>query len=618
MAQNTSLPVFAQVLVFLAAAVVAVPVFQWLRLGSILGYLAAGMVIGPQALGLFSDADGVMHVAELGIVLFLFLIGLELNLSRLWAMKRDIFVLGTAQLIFSGLLSMLYPLLVAGRSWQASLIAGLGLALSSTALVMQLLEQRGEVQTPHGQKAFAILLLQDLAVVPLLALVALLAPAAAAGHSQPVWLVGLEMLGAVATVIVAGRYLLNPLFRILANARAHEIMTAAALLIVIAAATLMTIAGLSPALGAFVAGIMLAESSYRHELEADIEPFRGLLLGLFFMSVGMSVDPGVILQHWPVLLGAVITLTGIKVGVVYGLVRLTGSDHATALRTAFLLPQGGEFGFVLFGTAVAAGVMGTEQATLLVALVTLTMALTPLLSSLVPWLLGGQASRTRHETFDGAKGSVLVIGFGRFGQIVSQMLLPEGVEVTAIDNDVEMVEAAERFGFKVYYGDGGRLDVLRAAGAGGARLICVCIERKEAATRIVEIARTAFPLAQVYVRAFDRVHSLELLDRGAHYQIRETYESAIAFGRAALEGLQLPAERIAEVEQDVRQRDRERFALQQQGGVEAGGDRLITRPVPRPEPLVKPRQKGVALNPDRVAEAENNRIDASGPGEPAG
>jgi monovalent cation:proton antiporter-2 (CPA2) family protein len=588
--------VLQQAAIFLAAAVVAVPIFRKLRLGSILGYLAAGVVIGPRGLGLFTDSESIMHVAELGVVLFLFIIGLELNLSRLWAMRRDIFGLGAAQLVLTGLLAMIYPLLVVGRSWQASLVAGLGLALSSTALVMQLLEERGEVQSPHGQKAFAILLFQDLAVVPLLALVAILSPKS--GESGiPIWLSALKMAGAVVTVILVGRYLLNPFFRVLASSGAREIMTAAALLVVIAAAGLMTYAGLSPALGAFLAGIMLAESSYRHELEADIEPFRGLLLGLFFMSVGMSVDLGVVARFWPLLLGALLTLTMIKVGVIYGLLRLSGGDHATAIRASFVLPQGGEFGFVLFATAVSASVMVPEQATLLVALVTMSMALTPLLVAIAPRLIHEEV-RQREENFDGAKGSVLLVGFGRFGQVVSQMLLPEGVEVTAIDNDLEMIEAAERFGFKVYFGDGARLDVLRAAGAGRARLICVCVDRKETTTHIVEIARSAFPLALVYARAFDRVHALELLAKDVHFQIRETYESAIAFGKAALSGLELAPERIAEVEADMRSRDRERFALQQQGGTLAGRDQLVTRPVPRPEPLVDPKRRGIALNPE--------------------
>lgn len=593
---------FAEPLILLAAAVVAVPIFRFLRLGSILGYLAAGLVIGPHGFKLFTSAGSIMQVAELGIVLFLFLVGLELNVSRLWAMRRDIFVLGTAQVAVTGPIVMLYPLLVVGRSWQSSLVAGLGLALSSTALVMQLLEERAEVQTPHGQKAFAILLLQDLAVVPLLALVAILAPVKSVGGS-PVWQTAARMLCAVSLVVVVGRFLLTPLFRLLARTGAREIMTAAALLVVIAAAALMTFAGLSPALGAFLAGMLLAESSYRHELEADIEPFRGLLLGLFFLSVGMTVEPAVILRAWRLLLGALVALTLVKVGLVYLLVRLTRAGHATSVRTAMLLSQGGEFGFVLYATAVAAGVMTAEHATLLTALVTMSMALTPLLAVLAPRLAGKPVARTREEEIRAVDGGVVLVGFGRFGQVVSQMLLPEGVDVTTIDNDVEMIEAAERFGFRVYYGDGTRIEVLRAAGAEHARLICVCVTPAETATKILEVARAAFPLVPVYVRAYDRVHALELLERHATYQQRETYDSAITFGRDALEALDVGTSRIAEIESEVRERDSERFALQQQGGIQAGRERMFTRPVPRPEPLVNPKRRGVALNPEELSAA---------------
>ncbi|HEX5660568.1 MAG TPA: monovalent cation:proton antiporter-2 (CPA2) family protein, partial [Polyangiales bacterium] len=379
-------PQYIEALVLLGAAVVAVPLFRKLGLGSILGYLVAGLAIGPFGFGLYADSQGAMHIAELGVVLFLFIIGLELNFARLWAMRHDIFVLGSLQVVLTGLLGMLFPLLVVHRPWKAALIAGLGLALSSTALVMQLLEERGEVQQPHGQKAFAILLMQDLAIVPLLALVAALSPGEASSV-EPTWLSAGKMLSAVLAVVLAGRYLLNPLFRVLASAGAHEVMTAAALLVVIAAASLMGLVGLSAALGAFLSGVMLAESSYRHELEADIEPFRSLLLGLFFMSVGMTVDTRLIADNWLLLLEALAAVTTIKVGVVYGLMRLLHNKHEPSIRAALLLGQGGEFGFVLFSTAVAAHVMPPEQATLLVALVTMSMALTPLLVRAAPLLV---------------------------------------------------------------------------------------------------------------------------------------------------------------------------------------------------------------------------------------
>jgi monovalent cation:proton antiporter-2 (CPA2) family protein len=585
-------PQYVEALVLLGAAVVAVPLFRRLGLGSILGYLVAGLAIGPFGLGLYADSQGAMHIAELGVVLFLFIIGLELNVSRLWSMRHDIFVLGTLQVVVTGLLGTLFPLFVVHRPWQAALIAGMGLALSSTALVMQLLEERGEVQHAHGQKAFAILLLQDLAIVPLLALVAALAPGETSAGAGSAWLSAGKMLGAVLTVMLVGRFLLNPLFRLLASAGAHEVMTAAALLVVIAAASLMGLVGLSAALGAFLSGVMLAESSYRHELEADIEPFRSLLLGLFFMSVGMTVDTRLIADNWVLLLAALATVTTVKVSVVYGLMRALRNKHAPSMRAALLLGQGGEFGFVLFSTAVAARVMAPEQATLLVALVTMSMALTPVLVRLSPLLAREQAQDEPTEDFDGAHGSVLMVGFGRFGQLACQMLLPLGFDVTIIDNDVEMMEAGSRFGFKLYYGDGTRLDVLRAAGAGQARLICICVDKPASATAIVRMCRSAFPLAQLYVRAFDRIHAMELLEAGVHFQMRETLESALAFGRAALLELGIAQERVEEVEEAVRLRDKERFVLQQQ----ARRDGRDPASLPRPEPFTLPARAAKALN----------------------
>jgi monovalent cation:proton antiporter-2 (CPA2) family protein len=593
-------PQYIEALVLLGAAVVAVPLFRKLGLGSILGYLVAGLAIGPFGLGLYADSQGAMHIAELGVVLFLFIIGLELNFSRLWSMRHDIFVLGTLQVVLTGLLGMLFPLLVVHRPWKAALIAGLGLALSSTALVMQLLEERGEVQQPHGQKAFAILLLQDLAIVPLLALVAALSPGEMAS-AEPGWQVAGKMVGAVLAVVLVGRFLLNPLFRVLASAGAHEVMTAAALLVVIAAASLMGLVGLSSALGAFLSGVMLAESSYRHELEADIEPFRSLLLGLFFMSVGMTVDTRLIAENWLLLLEALLALTTIKVGVVYGLMRLLHNRHEPSIRAALLLGQGGEFAFVLFSTAVAAHVMPPEQATLLVALVTMSMALTPLLVRMGPLFVRNKPSDEPEQNYDGAHGSVLVVGFGRFGQLACQMLMPLGFDVTIIDNDVEMIEAGSRFGFNLYYGDGTRLDVLRAAGAGEARVVCICVDRPVAATAIARLVRNAFPLAQVYVRSFDRIHAMELLDEGVHFQMRETLESAIAFGRAALGELGIAQERVEEVEDAVRQRDRELFTLQQQ----ARSDGRDLASVPRPEPFTLPVRAAKTLNAVSEVEGES-------------
>ncbi|CAA9240901.1 MAG: Inner membrane protein, KefB/KefC family [uncultured Acetobacteraceae bacterium] len=575
-------------IVFLAAAVVAVPLAKRLGLGSVLGYLAAGIAVGPFALGLLGEAERVRGVAELGVVLLLFVIGLELNLSRLWEMRRSIFGLGTAQVLVSGAVITMYPYFVAGRELSASIVAGLGLALSSTALAMQLLEERGELEAPHGRTAFAVLLLQDLAIVPLLALVAFLSPQAQAGTESP-WLGVLAVLGAVGAVVVAGRYLLNPVFRVLARFGTTETMTAAALLVVLGAAALMALAGLSMAMGAFLAGVLLAESNYRHELEADIEPFRGLLLGLFFVSVGMSVDIGLVLSNWAALLVAVSVLVVIKASALYGLARLFGHDHDTALRTGLTLAQGGEFGFVLYSAAAAAGVMAPDHANLLVAIVTLSMALTPLTVRLGQTLLCGDRRPEPEEDFSDARGSVLVIGFGRFGQLASQVFLARGLRLTIIDNDVEMIEAAARFGSRVYYGDGTRLDVLRSAGAGRVRLIAVCIDGVAATNKVVDVVREAFPDTPCFARSYDRRHSLDLIRRGVTAEVRETLGSALSFGREVLVGLGATREEAGRLVADVERRDRERLEMQIEGGLYAGLEQLRVRP----EPLTPPAPRRV-------------------------
>ena len=586
---------FAGALVLLGAAVIAVPLSKRLGLGSVLGYLVAGIVIGPQVIGLFPHPDDILHVSELGVVLLLFVIGLELKPSRLWGMRKDIFGLGAGQVVLSGLGIMLYPLLVLGWSWQASLVAGFGLALSSTTLAMQILEERGDTQAAYGRRTFAVLLFQDLAFIPILALVPLLAPQPA-GMTEPVWLIAGKIVGALAVVIIAGRYLMNPLFRVLARAGAREIMTAAALFIVLAAASAMVIAGLSMAMGAFLAGVLLAESRYRHQLEADIEPFRGILLGLFFIAVGMTIDLGVIATYWAQLLIGVAQLLLVKTLIVYGLMRLSGSDHNDAIAGSMVIPQGGEFGFVLYAAAAAAGILTLTQSSELISAVVLSMAATPLLVRLVPYLQHGQDTGEIVEDFSDAGGTALIIGFGRFGQVVSQLLLARGIDVTTIDNDVEMIESAAGFGFKVYYGDGRRIDVLRAAGAESAQLIAICTDGRDTTSRIAELVGESFPEALIGVRSFDRAHSLDLLSRNIDFEVRETFDSAIAFGRSALEALGVSHHDAVEIENDVRARDLERLQLQQTGDIGAGVDKLrIT-----PEPLIPPKQEPTRLNPDAV------------------
>ena len=588
------------IVAFLAAAVIFVPLFKRLGLGAVLGYLAAGVLLGPAVIGITDNPEQILSFAELGVVFLLFLIGLELNTSRLWAMRRDIFGLGLMQVAVCGLALMLYPMFVLGRPWEGALVAGLGLALSSTALVMQIIEERGSMRLPYGQKTFAILLMQDLAIVPLLLIVSLLAPAQEEMTGGEMALDIIVALGAVAGVIAVGAYLLSPFFRLLARFGGREIMTAAALLVVLAAGLTLTAAGLSMAMGAFLAGVLLAESNYRRELEADIEPFRGLLLGLFFISVGMSVELHVIVDNWLVLVTGVVTLLVLKTGLIYALVRIFGGDHPTAVKTGLLLSQGGEFGFVLFSAAALSGVIAAEDASLLIAAVIVSMATTPLLVNFVaPLLIRARPSEAPEEDFEGAGGEVLIIGFGRFGQLVSQMLLAGGHTPTLLDNDAERVTEARRFGTRVYYGDGRRLDLLRAAGADRARLIAVCTSPPAETTHIVELLKAEFPQASVYARAFDRRHALTLFDKEVDYQRRETFDSALRFGRDALVALGLTADQAKGAEVVVRRRDRERLELQRLEGL-VEGHRKWASVTPEPFDLEHEARRGE--EPVEVAE----------------
>jgi glutathione-regulated potassium-efflux system protein KefB len=597
------LGILVQILVLLAAAVITAPLARRFGLSAIVGYLAAGVAIGPWGLQVFHEPETVRNIAEFGVVLLLFVIGLELKLSRLFAMRRAIFGLGAAQLaVTAGVLGAL-AMPTFGMRWQGATVAGIALAMSATAIALQILDERGHLQTDYGQRAFAVLLFQDIAVVPLLALLPLLAPFHvdngdfADGVRATV--IGAITIGAL---VIAGRYLLNPFFRLLANTGAREAMTAAALLVVLGAAVGMRFAGMSMALGAFLAGLLLAESNFRHQLEADIEPFRGLLLALFFMSIGMSIDLGVVLQYLGLLVIGALVVTALKAGIVGLLYNATCPERADALRAGAVLTPAGEFAFVLLPLGQSIGVLTPAQASLLAGLAAITMLIGPPFAAASERMLSRYRTREEHEPddFSDARGSVLIVGFGRFGQIVSQAFLAHGVDVTTIDNDVEMIQSAGRFGFKVYYGDGTRLDVLRAAGAARARLIAVCIDDRDAATRIVEIVKAEFPFARVYARSYDRRHTLELLAKGVDFEMRETIESALVFSGEALRTLGVSEEDAQAAIDDIRSRDKERLALQQAGGMYAGLD-VLHRPRVEPEPLTGPRREGRALN----AEAED-------------
>ena len=600
-------PFFIDAIVLLAGAVITAPLFKRIGLGTVLGYLAAGVIIGP-IIGFIREPEDILHFAELGVVMLLFIIGLELKPSRLWAMRYDIFGLGTLQVILCGLaLSLVGGLLLdtVGRA----IILGFGLALSSTAFALQVLEEAGETNTAHGRRAFAILLLQDMAIVPLLALVPLFSRQGEAGLGWGQFGAG---LAAIAVLVLAGRYLLNPLFRVIAKAGAREVMIAAALLVVFGAAMLMQLAGMSMALGAFLAGVLLAESSFRHEIEANIEPFRGLLLGLFFMAIGMSLDLRVLLDYWYVILAAVPVAMAIKSVLIYIACRLFRSPHAVAIRVAAVLPQHGEFGFVLFSAALSMGVIDRQLSSILIAIVILSMILTPFSVRLGERLLERTKDEEEpEEDFEDAGSPVLMIGFSRVGQVASQALLASGIEMTIIDNDPENIRNASRFGFRIYFGDGQRAEVLRAAGIDQAELVAICTHKPEVTTKIIELVSRNWPQKLIYVRTFDRAHALQIMDMDVDFQIRETFESALVLGGKMLEALGRSPEEAQAVVSEVRRRDVERLLIQKSEGIHAGAHMLHTRAV-KPEPLIEPRHGAEAL--DETAREIITKPDGEGTG----
>ncbi len=565
----------------MSAAVVAVPLFKRLGLGSVLGYFAAGVLVGPSALGLFTDAHSILHFSELGVVMFLFVIGLELRPHKLWAMRGQIFGLGLAQVALAIAALSLMGALAFNLPGPVAFIAGTGFVLSSTAVIMSVLQDRGELSGNEGQKSVAILLFEDLMIVPLLAVVGFLSPLA---HGQAAWTDMLVAAAAMLVLLGVSRWALNPFFALLARARTREVLTAGALLVVLGAALLMDVVGLSMAMGAFLAGVMLSSSSYRHQIESDVEPFRGLLMGLFFLAVGMSLDLAIVAAEWQLLLAMLAAYTVAKGVVVYTVARLFGSSNHNALHRTSMFLQGGEFAFVLYTAATASGVIDARQNAIFATVVILSMALTPLLMIVADRILRTEASMEGIDPARDLKGRVLIIGFGRFGQIASQLLLAKGVDLTVIDNNPDRIRDAGRYGFKVFFGDGARLDVLRHSGASGADAVMVCIDDPKAAIQIVDLVRHEFPQAQLLVRSFDRGHAVELIRAGVDYQIRETVESAYVMGAQGLRALGFAEADIADVAEDIRRRDDERLSEQVQGDDMSGSDRLLLQPVP--EPLV--------------------------------
>ncbi|WP_186474043.1 monovalent cation:proton antiporter-2 (CPA2) family protein [Psychrobacter sp. KCTC 72983] len=586
-------------IILLTAAVISVPLIKRLGLSSVLGYLIAGLIIGPFGLAFFYDSASILHVAELGIVMYLFVIGLEMRPSYLWSLRKEIFGLGTLQ-ISACSLGLMAVGLAYGYSWQVSFVCAAGFVLTSTAIVMQLLGDRGDIAQPRGQKIVSILLFEDLLIVPLLAIVAFIAPNhVVESTSARLQSIGIGLIS-IAGLIAAGYWLLNPLFRLLAAAKAREVMTAAALLVVLGASLLMQVSGLSMAMGAFLAGVLLSESTFRHEIEADIEPFRGILLGLFFLGVGMSLDLNVIKNNWALILSAVILLMFVKASIIYLTARLTKSSHSEALDRALLMAQGGEFAFVLFAAALSAQIISAEESSNLTAIVILSMILTPIIGILFERFIQTkeQTSLENVRIAEGLSGKVLMIGFGRFGQVSSQLLLARGIDVSIIDNDIDMIQNAERFGFKIYYGDGSRLDILHASGADTAEAIVVCVDHKETTNKIVELVQNEFPMAKLLVRSYDREHALHLVKQNVDYMIRETFESAMLFGGAILEELGVDQSNIEEISQEIRELDKKRFGTEiAADDVYAGIGLQYTGPRPT-APLIKPKHTGQILNED--------------------
>jgi monovalent cation:proton antiporter-2 (CPA2) family protein len=558
-----------QTAVLLAAAVVSVSLFRLLRLSSILGYVVAGLVIGPWGLDLIGNVERIMHVAEFGVVLLLFIIGLELQPTRLWVMRRSVFGLGALQvLLCTAVLGGAARGL--GLPPVTALIVGFGLSLSSTPLVLQVLAERGQLGALHGRSAFGILLFQDLAVLPVLGVLPLLAPLAPAvdatgGGNAPHWWIGLlKVLLTIAVVLIGGRVLLRPALRVVARIKVAEVFTAAALLTVILTSLIADLTGLSMSLGAFLAGVLLADSEFRHELEADLQPFKGLLLGLFFICVGMSANLG-LAAHAP---GRLLALTGgfllLKLVTVTLVGRLTGHPPVTAWRLGFALPAGGEFAFVLFTLAVRQRLLDADTADLLVLVVTLSMMAGPLLLILHD-ALAARLRKDQQAPFDSIDEHgipVIIAGFGRFGQIVARLLRIRRIPFTALDSSQTHVDFVRRFGAKVYYGDAARLDLLRAAGAESARVFVLAIDDQEASLRTAHLLREYFPHLTVFARARNRQHAFALMDAGITHIIRETYASSLEMAAAVLESLGQPEAATRELVRTFREHDEDTLAQQ--------------------------------------------------------
>jgi glutathione-regulated potassium-efflux system protein KefB len=567
--------------ILLGFALVFVLVFRRLGLGATLAYLVAGAAVGPEMLGLVGGAESKLHFAEIGITLLLFLVGLELNPTRLWRMRHDIFLFGGLQVVLCGIATSALVWLATRSSLPAALALGLPLALSSTAQVLPMLQSAGRLRTPFGERAFSILLFQDLSIVPMITIVAAMSRNPADAGGPPGWLLFAYTLVAIVGLVLAGRYLLRPLFRLIGNMGEREMFVFAGLFTVIASAAVMQMLGLSAALGAFIAGVMLADTPYRHELEADVEPFRSILLGLFFLAVGMVLDLHAIAER-PIFVAAMAAaLIVIKAVMIMGLAMAFRMAWRPALALGLLLSQGGEFGFVLFAQAQNAMLISPEAASLFGAIVTLSMATTPFLMMATSRMRAEPVSKERRDGPVADGSNALIVGYGRFGQTVGQMLVAQGIPVTLIDTDIEMIDVAGSFGAKVYYGDGTRLDLLRQAGAAEAELILFCIDGDQLDAELLEGVHEAFPKATLFVRAYDRRALLKLKGAPVAGVVRELLDSAVRMARMAMASVGVADEEIDRTEDLYRARDRERLKAQlESGDIRTQLDRVIVGPEP--------------------------------------
>ncbi|HWI86809.1 MAG TPA: cation:proton antiporter [Sphingomonas sp.] len=567
--------------VMLGVALAFVLLFRKLGLGATLGYLVAGALIGPQAMRLVDGVESKLGIADLGITLLLFLVGLELNLTRLWRLRRDIFGFGFAQVALCGAVLAALLHFIAGFSGPAALALGLPLALSSTAQVLPMLRSAGRLNTSFGERSFSILLFQDLSIVPLITIIAALSRVPADPASPPGWMLGLYTVGAVVGLVLAGRYLLNPLFRLIGGMGERELFVAAGLFTVLAAAAVMESLHLSTALGAFIAGVMLADSPYRHELETDVEPFRTVLLGLFFLAIGMKLDLSAIIARPMFVVGMAASVVAIKAVMIWLLAMLFGLDRRPAFALGLLLSQGGEFGYVLFGQAAAAQLVAPEAASLFGAIVTLSMVTTPFLM-MIATRFNRPSGEPKRDDLDGPEradhAAAIVVGYGRFGQTVAQMLMGAGISVTIIDSDAEMIDIAAKFGLKVYYGDGTRLELLQQAGAGEARAIVFAMDKDQLDREELETALRTFRQAAIFVRAYDRRALISYRGLDTTAVIREVFESAILMGRKTLKTLGVHDDIIVRIEEAYRVRDKERLRVQAEKGIFSPEARAVFSP----------------------------------------